>query len=162
LHLAELASGDRIQTQEPNPNAGNDDDEVESVVFNLDLGSSYRDPFNIPSLSDFQEFPHCYELGFNFRTEDYTPILGLTLDEPPMHRFVNGGPSPLHAAALGTNSWSPFEGEVDYFFCLAPNARQVSGNIQDPWRIMELPSSKVAHGPLDTSSSRSLSLEEID
>jgi hypothetical protein len=161
LNLSELPSGDQIQDQEPNLNAGNDDGDLESVVLNLGLGSSSRDPENLPSLSDSKESHHCYKLVPNFRTEDYTPSFGLTLDESPMHQLVDREPSSLHAAAPGINSRSPFNGEVDYPFCLAPNARQISGTIQGPWRIMEFPSSEMAHGQLDTSSSQSPSPERL-
>jgi len=159
LDLAEVApSGDRNQDKEINSaNEANG-----SIETTLDIDSTSMFPFNLPKLSDFQEGPRIPELGINFRTEDITPPFGLMFDEPPTHQLVDGGPSSLHAAAPGTHYWPPFKGDAVYPFCLSPNARQVSGTIQGPWRIMELPSNEVAHDQLDTSSGQYPSPEEID
>jgi hypothetical protein len=79
-----------------------------------------------------------------------------------MHQPVDGDPSSLHIAAPEIYSRSPFKFDAIYPFYLAPDARQVSGTIQGPWRIMEFPSNEVAHDQLDSSSGQSPSPEEID
>lgn len=77
------------------------------------------------------------------------------IDEPPLGGF-------LHTAASGAQSGSLFQGGAIYPFSLAPNAIQVSGIVQDPARIMELPSNEIWQEPLDTGSSQSLPPEGVD
>jgi hypothetical protein len=157
LDLASIVpSRDRIQEQEiTNFDAG----AIDTI---LDIDGTSGFPFNLPNLSDFQEGPQSPGLGFNFCIQNYTPSFGLISDEAPMHQPVDGDPSSLRIAAPEIYSRSPFKFDAIYPFCLAPDARQVSGTIQGPWRIMELPSNEVAHDQLDSSSGQSPSPEEID
>lgn len=76
-------------------------------------------------------------------------------DEPPI-----GGS--VHTAAPGVQSGSLFQGGAIYPFSLAPNAIQVSGTVQNPARIMELPSNDIWDEPLETDSSQSLEPGDID
>lgn len=105
----------------------------------------------------FESFggPRFPEPRVDYSTQYYTPQIGLMIDEPPIGGF-------LHTAAPGTQSGSLFQGGAIYPFSLAPNAIQVSGTVQDPARIMELPSNDVWQEPIDTESSQSLLPEEID
>ncbi|KAJ5394863.1 uncharacterized protein N7487_009166 [Penicillium crustosum] len=73
---------------------------------------------------------------------------------PPIGGFIN-------TAAPGTQPRSLFQGGAIYPFSLAPNAIQVSGIVQDPARIMELPSNDIWDEPTETDSSQSLEPGEI-
>ncbi|KAJ5926104.1 hypothetical protein N7516_007877 [Penicillium verrucosum] len=68
----------------------------------------------------------------------------------------------IHTSAPGTQAGSLFRGGAIYPFSLAPNAIQVSGTVQDPARIMELPSNEIWDEPMETDSSQSLEPREID
>ncbi|KAF9240538.1 transcriptional regulator family: Fungal Specific TF [Penicillium roqueforti] len=91
----------------------------------------------------------------DYSTQCYTSHIGLMVDEPPIEGF-------LHTAAPDIQSGSLFQGGAIYPFSLAPNAIQVSGTVRNPARIMDLPSSEIWHEPVDTDSSQSLPLEDID
>ncbi|KAJ5193550.1 hypothetical protein N7449_009692 [Penicillium cf. viridicatum] len=99
--------------------------------------------------------PRFPEPRVDYATQCCTPQIGLMADEPPI------GES-LHTAAPGIQSGSLFQGGAIYPFSLAPNAIQVSGTVQDPARIMELPSNDIWDEPLETDSSQALEPGEID
>ncbi|OQE36806.1 hypothetical protein PENCOP_c011G06539 [Penicillium coprophilum] len=86
----------------------------------------------------------------DYSTQCCAPQVGLMVDEPPI------------GAAPGTHSASLFQGGAIYPFSLAPNAIQVSGTVQDPARIMELPSNEIWQGPVDTDPSQYLPTRDID
>lgn len=77
------------------------------------------------------------------------------VDEPPIGASI-------HTSAPGTQAGSLFRGGAIYPFSLAPNAIQVSGTVQDPARIMELPSNEIWDEPMETDSSQSLEPGHID
>lgn len=105
----------------------------------------------------FESFggPTFPEPRINYPTQCYSPQIGLMVDEPPVGGFV-------HTAAPGIQSGSLFQGGAIYPFSLAPNAIQVSGTVDGPARIMELPSNEIWQEPLETDSSQSLLPGEID
>ncbi|KGO76011.1 hypothetical protein PITC_011680 [Penicillium italicum] len=98
--------------------------------------------------------PRFSEPRVDYSTQFYSPQIGLMIDEPPIGGF-------LHIAAPGTQSGSLFRGGAIYPFSLAPNAIQVSGTVQDPARIMDLPSNDIWQEPSDTDSSQSLPPEGV-
>lgn len=98
--------------------------------------------------------PHFLEPRVDYATQCYAPQIGLMVDEPPIGGFIN-------TAAPGTQPRSLFQGGAIYPFSLAPNAIQVSGIVQDPARIMELPSNDIWDEPTETDSSQSLEPGEI-
>ncbi|CAI7641444.1 unnamed protein product [Penicillium viridicatum] len=99
--------------------------------------------------------PRLPEPRVDYATQCYAPQIGLMVDEPPIGGFI-------HTAAPGTQSGSLFQGGAIYPFSLAPNAIQVSGTVQDPARIMELPSNDIWDEPKETDSNQSLEPGEID
>ncbi|KAJ5462209.1 hypothetical protein N7530_010414 [Penicillium desertorum] len=68
----------------------------------------------------------------------------------------------INYATQCTQSGSLFQGGAIYPFSLAPNAIQVSGTVDGPARIMELPSSEIWQEPFETDFSQSLLPEKID
>ncbi|KAJ5427506.1 hypothetical protein N7491_007948 [Penicillium cf. griseofulvum] len=100
----------------------------------------------------FESFggPRFPEPRVDYSTQCCSPQIGLMVDKPPT------------GAAPGTQSASLLQGGAIYPFSLAPNAIQVSGTVQDPARIMELPSNEVWQESFDTDSSQSLPPREID
>jgi hypothetical protein len=105
----------------------------------------------------FESFggPRFPEPRINYATQCYSPRIGLMVDEPPAGGFVR-------TAAPGTQSGSLFQGGAIYPFSLAPNAIQVSGTVDGPARIMELPSTEIWQEPFETDSSQSLLPGEIE
>ncbi|KAJ6159466.1 hypothetical protein N7497_004003 [Penicillium chrysogenum] len=105
----------------------------------------------------FESFggPRFPEARINYPTQCYSPQIGLMVDEPPVGGFV-------HTAAPGIQSGSLFQGGAIYPFSLAPNAIQVSGTVDGPARIMELPSNEIWQEPFETDPSQSLLPGEID
>lgn len=157
-----LPSGDRIQDQQ----TVSADEANHAGPGTNDQSLGTRCPFETPQDweggFDFQKYSHLSQLKFNSFTVPSTPLIGLMVDEEPPSQFGDGEPSSLHEAALGFIPGLLFEDHAPYHFCLAPNARHISGTIHHPWRIMELPSNEERQGQLDTCSSQSPSPEEID
>ncbi|KAJ5817396.1 hypothetical protein N7447_009629 [Penicillium robsamsonii] len=100
----------------------------------------------------FESFggPHFPEPCVGYSTQCCCPQIGLMVDEPPIGH------------APGTQFASLFRGGAIYPFSLAPNAIQVSGTVQDPARIMELPSNEVWQDPVETDPSQYLPPGDID
>ncbi|KAJ5781320.1 hypothetical protein N7457_006480 [Penicillium paradoxum] len=104
--------------------------------------------------------PRCSGPFVNYSTQLYAPHIGLMADEPSI-----GGFDPLHVAVPVAQHGPSFQSGAIYPFSLAPNAIQISGTVQDPARIMELPSNDAWQQLLEpdlTSSSQSLLVEDID
>ncbi|KAJ5261541.1 hypothetical protein N7505_008408 [Penicillium chrysogenum] len=101
----------------------------------------------------FESFggPRFPEARINYPTQCYSPQIGLMVDEPPRWRIR------AHRCA-----GHPVRGGAIYPFSLAPNAIQVSGTVDGPARIMELPSNEIWQEPFETDPSQSLLPGEID
>lgn len=143
-HRKGIQDQDIVSTNEAN-------NHVDPGLTVTSLDSSFERTGGFGSFGD-SRFP---EPRVDYSTQCYSPQIGLMIDEPPIGGF-------LHTAAPGTQSGSLFQGGAIYPFSLAPNAIQVSGTVQYPARIMELPSNDTWQEPLDTDSSQSLPPEGID
>jgi hypothetical protein len=137
-----------------------DQDFVSANEANTHVDPGFTDTILASSFGGTDRFgsfgcPRFPEARIDYATQCRAPHIGLMVDEPPIGGF-------LHTAAPGTQSGSLFQGGAIYPFSLAPNAIQVSGTVQDPVRIMELPSNDIWDEPLETDSSQSLDPGEID
>ncbi|OQE06307.1 hypothetical protein PENVUL_c018G02442 [Penicillium vulpinum] len=139
------SNGDRIQDQDF-VSTSEADSHVDPGFADTSLDSSFERADGFGSFGG----PRFPESRVDYSTQCYSPQIGLMVDEPSIGGF-------LHAAAPGT-----LQGGAIYPFSLAPNAIQVSGTVQDPARIMELPSNEIWQDPTDTASSHSLPPEDID
>ncbi|OQE91418.1 hypothetical protein PENNAL_c0009G01013 [Penicillium nalgiovense] len=144
------ADGDGIQDQEfVSTNEANN--HLDPGFTDTTLDSSFERADGLESFGG----PRSLEPRINYSTQCYSPQIGLMVDEPPVGGFV-------HTAAPGTQSGSLFQGGAIYPFSLSPNAVQVSGTVDGPARIMELPSNEIWQEPFETDSSQSLLPGEID
>ncbi|KAJ5125048.1 uncharacterized protein N7515_008873 [Penicillium bovifimosum] len=78
------------------------------------------------------------EPSSNHSTQCLAPQVGLMVDETH-----TGDRRPFHAAVPGTQGTSLFRGGAIYPYSLSPDAMQISGTVQDPARIMDLPSTEI-------------------
>lgn len=126
----------------------------------LECVSTFAIPLDSPGRFDFRPYSHFSLLGFSSPTESHTPNIGLMLDEPPVQQSVDGEPSAVHTTVSSILPGLTFKADAAYQFSLAPNARQISGTVQGPWRIMEFPYNEERRDQPDTSSSQ-LSSQEV-
>lgn len=119
----------------------------------LECVSTFAIPLDSPGRFDFRPYSHCSLLDFGSPTESHTPNIGLMLDEPHVHQSMDGESSAVHTAVSSILPGLTLKGDAAYQFSLAPNAIQISGTVQGPWRIMEFPCNESRDQP-DTSSSQ--------
>lgn len=100
--------------------------------------------------------PGFAESQVSYFTQCSTPRVGMMVDAAPFGVF-----NPMHTAVPGTQSRPFLQGGAIYPFSLAPNAIQISGTVQDPARIMELPSNEFWQESLNPDSNQALLAEEV-
>jgi hypothetical protein len=93
----------------------------------------------------------------SYPTQYFVPQIGLMVDESPIDER-----RPFHAGVPGVQSASLFQGGAIYPYSLSPDAMQISGTVQDPARIMDLPSNKIWQEVLETDSFQFLQPDDID
>ncbi|KAJ5566638.1 hypothetical protein N7535_008276 [Penicillium sp. DV-2018c] len=105
--------------------------------------------------------PEAIDTGPPGRSNKWTnclaPHVGLMVDESPIGEMCR-----FHAAVPSTQGTSLPRNSLIYPYSLSPDAMQISGTVQDPARILDLPSTEIWQEALEADPFHVLQPEDID